>query len=74
MVKGPGVGCKGRGDLGVRFDRINELRGRRERSLSLSKGWGREQRGRPVVLWGFVSTIRQAQNSADSTNLGWGSP
>ena len=27
MVKGPGVECEGRGDLGVRFDRLNELRG-----------------------------------------------
>ena len=38
MVKGGG---EGRGDLGVRFDRLNELRGRRGRSLSLSKGRGR---------------------------------
>ena len=35
MVKGPGVRGEGRGDLGVRFDRLNELRGRRGRSLSL---------------------------------------
>ena len=27
MVKGPKVGCEGRGDLGVRFDKLNELRG-----------------------------------------------
>ena len=35
MVEGPGVGCGGRGDLGVRFDvsthstlrKLNELRG-----------------------------------------------
>ena len=27
MVKGPGVRGEGRGDLGVRFDRLNELRG-----------------------------------------------
>ena len=27
MAKGPGVGCEGRGNLGVRFDRLNELRG-----------------------------------------------
>ena len=27
MVEGPGVRSKGRGDLGVRFDRLNELRG-----------------------------------------------
>ena len=26
MVKRPGVGGEGRGDLGVRFDRLNELR------------------------------------------------
>ena len=26
-VKGPGVGGKGRGDTGVRFDRLNERRG-----------------------------------------------
>ena len=26
MVKGSRVGCGGRGDLGVRFDRLNELR------------------------------------------------
>ena len=30
------MGGESRGDLGVRFDRLNELRG--ERSLSLSKG------------------------------------
>ena len=40
MVEGLGVGCEGRGDLGVRFDKLNELRGRSLslRSLSLSKG------------------------------------
>ena len=27
MVKGPGVEGEGRGDLGVRFDKLNELRG-----------------------------------------------
>ncbi len=27
MVKRPGMGCEGQGDLGVRFDRLNELRG-----------------------------------------------
>ena len=27
MVKGPRVGCEGRGDIGVRFDRLNELKG-----------------------------------------------
>ena len=27
MVKGPGVGGEGRGDVGVRFDRLNELGG-----------------------------------------------
>ena len=27
MVKGPGVRGEGHGDLGVRFDRLNELRG-----------------------------------------------
>ena len=27
MVKRPGEGCEDRGDLGVRFDRLNELRG-----------------------------------------------
>ena len=26
LVEGPGVGCEGRGDIGVRFDRLNELR------------------------------------------------
>ena len=30
MVKGPGVGGEGRGDLGVRFDKLNELRGGEE--------------------------------------------
>ena len=29
MVKGPGVGDEGRGDLGVRFDKLNELRVRK---------------------------------------------
>ena len=40
-VEGSGMGGEGRGDLGVRFDRLNELRGERSlslRSLSLSKG------------------------------------
>ena len=27
MVKGPGAGGEGRGDLGVRFDKLNELGG-----------------------------------------------
>ena len=27
LVEGLGVGCKGQGDIGVRFDRLNELRG-----------------------------------------------
>ena len=27
MVKGPGVGSEGRGDIGVRFDTLNELKG-----------------------------------------------
>ena len=26
MVEGPGVGGEGQGDIGVRFDRLNELR------------------------------------------------
>ena len=62
MVEGPGVRDEGRGDLGVRFDvstgsthrKLNELRGRRRRSLSLRSlslskgrragGWGRRLR------------------------------
>ena len=53
MVKGPRVGCEGRGDIGVRFDRLNELKGEAGMSLSLSKGRGAGgQRGRAVVpLW-----------------------
>ena len=27
MVKGPEIGGEGRGDIGVRFDRLNEPRG-----------------------------------------------
>ena len=27
LVEGLGVGCKGQGDIGVRFDRLNELKG-----------------------------------------------
>ena len=27
MVKGAGVGGEGRGDIGVRFDKLNELKG-----------------------------------------------
>ena len=27
MVKGPGVGSEGRGDIGARFDTLNELKG-----------------------------------------------
>ena len=55
MVKG--VGCEGRGDPGVRFDKLNELRGR---SLSLSKGRKAGGGGSVggVVPWGFVSTLR----------------
>ena len=33
MVKGPGVRDEGRGDLGVRFDKLNELRVRKSLSL-----------------------------------------
>ena len=37
IVKGPGarVGCEGRGDLGVRFDRLNELKGEAGEVLEL---------------------------------------
>ena len=53
IVKGPGVRGEGHGDFEVRFDvstrstqrKLNELRGRRGRSLSLSKGRGRGQCG-----------------------------
>ena len=40
IVEGSGVGGESRGDLGGRFDKLNELRGRSLslRSLSLSKG------------------------------------
>ena len=33
--KGRGVGCEGRGDLGVRFDKLNELRGEAGQDLEL---------------------------------------
>ena len=29
LVEGPRGGCEGRGDIGVRFDRLNELGGRK---------------------------------------------
>ena len=32
-VKGPGVRCKDRGDIGVRFDRLNELKDRKVPAL-----------------------------------------
>ena len=35
MVEGLEMGFEGCGDLGVRFDRLNELGGKRGRSLSL---------------------------------------
>ena len=70
MVKGPGVGCEGRSDLGVRFDpsilrhaqdiassrqrRLNELRGEAGEVLELVERPGRGQRGRAGVLSGFV--------------------
>ena len=38
IIKRPGGRGDGRGDFGVRFDKLNELRRRRGRSLSLSKG------------------------------------
>ena len=71
IVKGPGVGCEGRGDSGVRFDRLNELGGRRGRSLSLSKGRGRGKRVSAGTPSGCVrsfdlSTFQQAQGIASS--------
>ena len=35
MVKGPGGGCEGRSDLGVRFDKLNELKGEAGQVLEL---------------------------------------
>ena len=67
-------GGEGRGDLGVRFDKLNELGGEAGEVLEPavpelvegSKGRGRGQRGSDGVPLGLVSILRQAQDSTRS--------
>ena len=66
MVKGPVVEYTGRGDPGVRFDKLNELREEVGKVFepavpelvegSKGRGWG--QRGRGMVPLEFVSTLQ----------------
>ena len=58
MVKGPGVECEGRGDLGVRFDRLNELRGAGEVLEPVERPGAGESRG-PLGIRLDHSTFRQ---------------
>ena len=71
MVKGPGVRGKGRGDLGVRFDRLNELRGEAGKVLEPavpepvegSKGRGRRRVGE---RWSPGGSLRPFDPSTSS--------
>ena len=64
MVKGPGVGCEGCGDLGVRFDRLNELEGEAGEVLEpverpgAGAAW---ESGGPLGIRFDHSILRQAQ-------------
>ena len=71
MVKGPGVRGGGRGDLGVRFDRLNELRGEAGKVLEPVERPGAEavwESGGPLGVRFDHSILRQAQDTASSTN------
>ena len=56
MVKGPGG--EGRGDNGVRFDRLNELRGEAGKVLEPVERSGTGPRVSVVVTLMFVSILR----------------
>ena len=77
MVKGPGVRGEGRGDLGVRFDRLNELRGEAGKVLEPVERPGSEAAWESGGPLGFASTIRSFDKlgtpQAQRTE-GWGSP
>ena len=69
MVKGPGVGGEGRGDLGVRFDRLNELREAAGKVLEpVERAGAVWESGSPFGVRFYPSILGQAPDSADSTN------